>query len=189
MHMPRCTHFRLWFFAFLLATLSTLAPGPAHAQQPPSAAAQLADPHGMQVAPLPRVQLIDPGELELSERSMGGPGFEAGAGGVLMITTPIVAMMVIMATEPPWFECDDWFGASPESEQQQCQERHDRQAEQAFRKGIAVGLLQGSIGLGLLLHGAARIHRIRQARKHVELTAANFGLTPGGATFGVRASF
>jgi hypothetical protein len=180
-----------WLLGALLSLLGSFSADVAAAQDayaPPAstpASLQLGDPHA-RVAPLPAVSLADPADLELSQRSMAGPGAEVVAGSLVLLWTPVVSALVVIANGPGWFPCwdeEDDYGT------QECQERVDRQQQRAQQKGIAVGVVMGLAGLGLVGHGAYRIRRIRQARKHVELSLADVTLRPDGASFALRASF
>jgi hypothetical protein len=188
--MSSCSLRSRWLLvsSIVLATLSPRlaeAQGPYTPAAPVSASAQLADPHAGPSA-IPPVQLIDPADLELSQRSMGGPGTELVAGGLVLLWTPVVSGLIVLANGPGWFECwDEEYDDGLE----QCQERVDRQRRDAQQKGIAVGVVMGLAGLGLLGHGAYRIRRIRQARKQVEIGLGELSLRRDGASFTLRATF
>jgi hypothetical protein len=181
---------RSWLFAALLIVLGSFSPQLLHAQYAPaapaSASSQLGDPH-VRAAAVPPLQLDDPADLELSQRSQGGPGTEVVAGGLLILWTPIIAGIVALAAGPDWFECG--WDEEEEYGQSECEARVAREEQSAARKAIAVGLITGTIGISLVGHGAYRIRRIRQARKHVELSAASLSIMPGGATLGLSAAF
>jgi hypothetical protein len=184
---------RAWLLCGFLSLAGTLMPGLARAQEayapPPSYASQLGNPRLSVAASLPPLD-IDPDELELSLRSKRGPATELIFGSVILVWTPIVAIFVDLAAGPEWFACDSFLGDEPVDNQDECEARVARQEQSAMRKAVAVGMLQGSIGLGLMGHGIYRILRIRRARRHIELGSAHFSLSPGGgATLGLSASF
>jgi hypothetical protein len=134
------------------------------------------------------MQLTQPGELELSRQSLQGPGSEAVFGGVVLTATPLVAWLVTLAASPPLLDCLD-FGSNPDEEQQRCEKNSDRQLEKARRKGMIVGLVMASVGIGVLAHGLAKVAHIRQARLHVQLSSATQAFAPAGATMSFSGSF